>query len=306
MRVLIVGAEGMIGRRLASRMTLAGELGGRGVSALCLADVAMPSPLEAPFEVEGFQADLRNESDRAKLLAFAPDMIFNLTAVVSGQAEADFELGMDVNLLASVAFLDDVRLTGCEPSVVGTSSIAVFGGALPDMAPDHFRLTPQSSYGTQKAMLELLMGDLSRRGHFDARTVRLPTITVRPGKPNHAASSFVSGIIREPLNGEASLLPVARDMKVRIASPNCAVETLLHMATLAPGVLSAGTTVSGRGLSVSVQEILEALERLAGPEALALIKEEPDPRVDAIVGFLAQGAGLSGSRRTWLPGGCRY
>lgn len=284
MRVLIIGGAGMIGHRLALRLAAAGELGGRGVSALCLSDVVTPSALEASFDVDRFQADLRDPKDRARLLGYQPDVIFNLAAVVSGQAEADFELGMAVNLEASRAFLEDIRLSGLKPIVVGTSSIAVFGGALPDEVPDHFRLIPQSSYGTQKAMLELLMGDHSRRGHFDARTVRLPTITVRPGKPNQAASSFVSGIIREPLNGEESVLPVARDTKVWIASPDCAVDTLLHMASLAPGKLSPGATVSGRGVSVSVQEMLDALERLAGPEALAFVIDAHDPRIDAIVG----------------------
>ncbi len=284
MRILIIGAGGMIGGRLAQKLVDAGALGERPINAMCLTDVVRPVPLPANFNVETYASDLRNAKDREKMLAFSADVIFNLAAVVSGQAEANYELGMEVNVLATATFLNDIRLSGKKPIVVGTSSIAVYGGLLPDIVPDHFRLTPQSSYGTQKAIVELLMGDHARRGHFDARNVRLPTITVRPGKPNKAASSFVSGIIREPLNGQATVLPVPQDTEMWVASPDCAVKTLLHLATLPAGVLPPGVTVSGRGLTVSVSDMLAALERVGGKQAVKLVHEIHDRTISSIVG----------------------
>ncbi len=283
MRILIVGARGMIGQKLTDHLLSKGRCRGRDITALALADIAAPDQPDSAIESQCFAADMRVEADQQKLLEFCPDVIFNLAAVVSGQAEADYDLGMAVNVTATAEFLDAVRKTGARPIVVGTSSIAVYGGPLPDLVPDTFHLTPQSSYGTQKAMVELLMNDHNRREHFDARCVRLPTITVRPGKPNKAASSFVSGIIREPLNGQEALLPVDMDTKLWIASPRCAVDTLVHAAELEPGDLGKHATVSGRGLSVSAREMLAALERLAGHKTRKLVREQHDAKISAIV-----------------------
>ncbi|MEJ6389194.1 D-erythronate dehydrogenase [Gymnodinialimonas ulvae] len=284
MRVLITGAGGMIGARLARRIACDGAVVDRAVTSLVLADLAAPDSPDAAFPVQTMAADLGTGAGRASCLAEAPDLVFNLAAVVSGAAEADFDLGYRVNLEATAAFLNDIRALDRVPRVVSTSSVAAFGGDLPDVVPDAHCLTPQNSYGAQKAMGELLLADHTRRGHMDGRCVRLPTISVRPGRPNAAASSFISGIIREPLAGEDAPLPVDPGLTVWIASPDCAVETLLHTASLPKGALGPGAVVSGRGLSVTVAEMLDALERAAGAEARARVICAPDPVVAAIVG----------------------
>ncbi|WP_224815414.1 D-erythronate dehydrogenase [Hasllibacter sp. MH4015] len=284
MRVLITGAGGMIGARLARRVARDGRIGDSPVTHMILTDLHAPNAPDAPFETTSRAADLATEAGRAAILRERPDVIFNLAAIVSGAAEADFELGYRFNLDATAAFLDDIRRMGGAPKVISTSSVAAFGGDLPDIVPDDHCLTPQNSYGTQKAMGELLQADHTRRGHLDGRCVRLPTICVRPGAPNAAASGFISGIIREPLAGVEAALPVSDDLRVWIASPDCAVETLLHAATLPPGALGPGAVVSGRGISVTIAEMLEALERVAGANVRARVTPHPDPVVAGIVG----------------------
>ncbi|MEX3014751.1 D-erythronate dehydrogenase [Gymnodinialimonas hymeniacidonis] len=284
MRVLITGGGGMIGARLANRLARSGKIVGQPLTQLVLADLIEPPAPDAAFPITTIAADLGTGEGRETCLAGAPDLIFNLAAIVSGAAEADFDLGYRVNLEATAAFFNDIRHLRSNPKVVATSSVAAFGGDLPDIVPDSFCLTPQNSYGTQKAIGELLLADHTRRGHMDGRCVRLPTISVRPGRPNAAASSFISGIIREPLAGEEAALPVDGALKVWIASPDCAVETLLHAASLPGGALGPGAVVSGRGISVSVNEMLEALERAVGPEMRARVISKPDPVVAAIVG----------------------
>lgn len=283
MHILIIGAGGMIGARLARRLAATGRIGDQPVTRLTLADRVPPSAPEAACPVDCLKADITCARDRQALLATRPDVIFQLAAIVSGAAEADFDLGYRVNLGGVQALLEDIRQARSCPVVVSTSSVAVFGGALPDPVPDDHHLTPQSSYGTQKAMAELLLADHSRRGHLDGRTVRLPTITVRPGQPNAAASSFVSGIIREPLAGQRATLPVPRDTGLWVASPDCAVDTLIHAGGLRRGALGPGCAVNGRGLTVTAGEMLEALQRLAGPEVAALVDDQPDPAIAAIV-----------------------
>jgi nucleoside-diphosphate-sugar epimerase len=215
-----------------------------------------------------------------------PDIgaVFHLAAVVSGQAEADFDLGMKVNLDASRHLLEACRAAGQSPRVVFTSSVAVYGGDLPAMVRDDTALTPRSSYGAQKAVAELLLSDYSRKGFVDGRILRLPTIVVRPGKPNKAASSFVSGIIREPLNGEEALCPVALDTRIWLLSPRQAIEALVHGGEIGPERLGESRAVNLPGLSVTVDEMVAALARVAGPEAVARIRFEPDANISRIVG----------------------
>lgn len=210
-------------------------------------------------------------------------MIFHLAGVVSGEAEANFDLGYAVNLDGTRALFDAIRAAGYAPRVVYASTTAVFGGPFPDEIPDDFAPTPQSSYGTQKLIGEALLSDYTRRGFFDGIGLRLPTICVRPGKANRAASSFFSGIIREPLNGLPASLPVARDWVHTMASPRAAVGFFLHAATLETAPIGPRRNLTLPGVAVTVAEQIEALRRVAGADVVALIRDEPDPAVWAIV-----------------------
>ncbi len=289
MHVLIIGAAGMIGHRLAARLGAQPVLGGQSVTRMTLVDMVAPNAPDAAMPCETVAGSIEDAEIRRRILAGRPEVIFQLAAVVSGAAEADFDLGWRINVAAVQALYEDIRRIGYSPRLITTSSVAVFGGDLPDPVPDTHHLSPQSSYGAQKAVGELILADFTRKGFIDGRTVRLPTIVVRPGAPNAAASSFVSGIIREPLKGERARLPVARDSRVWIASPDLAVASLIHAATLAPKALGAAAVVTARGLTVSVQQIIDALAFAAGPEVAALIDDEPDPAVAAIVGSWPQG-----------------
>lgn len=283
MHILIIGGSGMIGERLARKLAASGQMNGQPVTRMTLADVTRPDAPAAPFPVVTLAADITGTNGRARLLEGQPDVIFQLAAIVSGAAEADFDLGYRVNLGGVQSLLEDIRQSETCPVVVSTSSVAVFGGVLPDVVSDTQHLTPQSSYGTQKAMAELLLADHTRKGHLDGRTVRLPTITVRPGRPNAAASSFVSSIIREPLAGMRATLPVSRDTGLWIASPDCAVNTLIHAAGLPRGTLGPGCAVNGRGLTVTAGQMLAALTSVAGESVSRLVDETPDPAIAAIV-----------------------
>jgi nucleoside-diphosphate-sugar epimerase len=212
------------------------------------------------------------------------EAIFHLAAIVSGQAEADFDLGMRINLDASRLLLEVCRALGHAPRVLFTSSVAVYGGALPDVVQDDTALNPQSSYGTQKAIAELLLSDYSRRGFVDGRVLRLPTISVRPGKPNAAASSFASGIIREPLNGERAICPVDGETRLWLLSPKSAIEALIAGLEIDREKLGNRPVVNLPGLSVSVNEMIEALREVAGEEAVARIDRQRDERIEKIVG----------------------
>lgn len=289
MHILIIGAAGMIGSRLAAQLAGAGVLGDMPVTRMTLVDMAQPALPVGGVPCTAVAGSIDAAAVRRQILADKPDVIFQLAAVVSGAAEADFDLGWQVNVAAVQALYEDIRAVGHAPRLITTSSVAVFGGDLPDIVPDTHHLAPQSSYGAQKAVGELLLADFTRKGFMDGRTVRLPTIVVRPGAPNAAASSFVSGIIREPLKGMQADLPVPRDACVWIASPDLAVASLIHAATLAPGALGAGAVVNARGLTVSVAQMIDALARVAGPDVAGLIKDAPDPKVDAIVGSWPQG-----------------
>ncbi len=287
MHVLIIGAAGMIGRKLTAALVAQGRVGGKDITRLTLADVVAPVSVNFSAPVETLASDLSAPGAAAALISGRPELIFNLAAIVSGEAEADFEKGYRVNLDGTRALFEAIRLEGQRspyfPRLVFTSSIAVFGAPFPEAIDDEWFSTPLTSYGTQKAIDELLLADYSRRGFFDGIGIRLPTIVVRPGKPNAAASGFFSGILREPLAGMEAVLPVSRDVRHWFASPRAAVGYLLHAAVLETGQLGARRTLTMPGISATVGEEIEALRRIAGDKAVALIRDEPNETVIKIV-----------------------
>ena len=281
MRVLITGAAGMLGRKLTGRLLERRQLRGESIDAIDLVDL-VEAPVESPL-CTAHVADLSSPGEAESLMSLEPDVVFHLAAVVSAEAEADFDKGMAVNLDGTRQLFDAIRLSPITPRVVYASSIAVFGAPFPDPIPDDFHPTPLTSYGTQKLVGEALLADYSRRGFFDGIGIRLPTVSVRPGAPNAAASSFFSGIIREPLNGVEAELPVGRDVRHPHASPRAAVGFLVHAAELDTEQLEGRRNVTMPGVSVTVGEQIEALGRVAGPDAAALIVASPDPAVAEIV-----------------------
>jgi D-erythronate 2-dehydrogenase len=284
--VLITGAAGMIGRKLTERLAKDGGLDGAPIDKLTLLDVVAPArPAGVKGQVETAAADLAAPGAAATAIAGRPEIIFHLAGVVSGEAELDFDKGYHVNLDGTRALLEAVRVTGdgYRPRVVFTSSIAVFGAPFPAVIPDDFHLTPLTSYGTQKAMGEALLADYTRRGFCDGVGIRLPSIVVRPGQPNKAASGFFSGIIREPLNGLEAVLPVP-DTVVHIhASPRAAVGFLLHAAGLLRDALGTRVNLSMPGVSCTIAEQIAALGRIAGERVARRIRREHDPLVARIV-----------------------
>jgi len=284
MRILVTGAAGMIGRKLIARLARDGRLRGEKITALDLHDIVPPQVPDMPgVEISPYTGDLAAEGAAERLVASRPDVIFHLAGIVSGEAEANFDLGYRVNLDGTRALFDAVRLAGFKPRMIFTSSIAVFGAPFPDVIPDTFHPTPLTSYGTQKLVGEALLADYTRRGFFDGIGIRLPTICVRPGKPNKAASGFFSGIIREPLAGLEAILPVPRSVVHTHASPRSAVNFLIHAAGIDGDAVGPRRNLSMPGVAVSVGEQIEALERVAGAEVVKLIREEPDATIWAIV-----------------------
>ena len=288
MHALILGAAGMIGRRLTDALARSGSLSGRTLGALTLVDVVTP-PAPAAFagRIETQAADLSTPGAAEAAIAGRPDVIFHLAAVVSGEAEADLEKGYRVNLDSTRLLFEAIRhahvAEGYRPRVVFTSSLAVFGPPLPPVIGDDMILTPATSYGAQKAMGELLLSDYTRRGFFDGIGLRLPTICVRPGKPNKAASSFFSDIIREPLAGQEAVLPVPDTVRHWFASPRAATDFLVHAAGIDLAPLGLRRNLTMPGVSVTVAEQIEALRRVAGDRAVALIRREPDPAILRII-----------------------
>lgn len=299
MRITILGGAGFLGCKLAARLARDGALGGRRIEALTLFDLAEPpAPAGAPFPVRTLAGDVADPAAVAAAIPAETAVVFHLAAVVSAQAEADFDLGMRVNLHGTLAVLDACRaLRTAPPRVVFTSSVASFGGGQGARVPDDGRQLPTNSYGAQKAMGELLLQDASRRGFLDAVSIRLPTVTVRPGRPNRAASSFVSAILREPLLGLATECPVGEEFALWICSPRRAVDWLLHAAVMEGAPLGLDRGVNPPGRRVTVGEMLAALERVAGPEARALVRHAPDPEVQAIVGGWPAGFTAERARR---------
>ena len=290
MHILVIGAAGMVGRKLTAALVKSGRLAGKQIAAFTLADVVKPDEGLDGFsgKVTSVASDLSTAGTSEQLVAGRPDVIFHLAAIVSGEAEKDFDKGYRINMDGTRYLLEAIRQEGLRsgaylPRLVFTSSIAVFGAPFPEAIADEYFTTPLTSYGTQKAICELLLNDYSRKGFVDGVGIRLPTIAVRPGKPNAAASGFFSNILREPLAGQEAVLPVSKDVRHWFASPRAAVGFLVHAAEMDSSQLGWRRTVSAPGLSATVGEEIEALRRVAGDRIVGLIKEVPDPAIMKIV-----------------------
>jgi nucleoside-diphosphate-sugar epimerase len=286
LHILVLGAAGMVGRKLTDRLSRDGRLGNREISRITLQDVVAahkPAGTAIPFEI--VTSDFSDPATAPALIASRPDVIFHLAAIVSGEAELDFDKGYRINLDGTRMLLDAVRLAGggYKPRVVFTSSIAVFGAPFPEAIGDEFFHTPLLSYGTQKAIGELLLADYSRRGFMDGIGIRLPTVCIRPGLPNKAASGFFSNILREPLAGKEAVLPVSEEVRHWHASPRSTVGFLLHAATMDSAAAGARRNLTMPGLSATVGEQIAALQRVAGDKVVARIRREPDPFIMGIV-----------------------
>jgi D-erythronate 2-dehydrogenase len=279
MRIVITGGCGFLGRRVAIRFLEQGQ-----VDELVLFDNTAPAlPLPEDKRVSIITGDIADRDTVARLIAPGTDAVFHLAAIVSGEAEADIDLGYRVNLDGTRAVLDACRALGTAPKVIFASSLAVYGGALPPEVGDDTALTPQTSYGTQKALGELLVNDYSRKGFVDGRALRLPTVVVRPGRPNRAASTFASSIIREPLTGRDAVCPVSPDTVMALASPRRIVAGLVHALDLPGEAFGASRSLQLPGFSVSVGHMAAALRRAGGEAAYARIAWRPDPQIQAIV-----------------------
>jgi nucleoside-diphosphate-sugar epimerase len=288
MKILVTGAAGFLGRRLIEALLLRGSLTDRvgqsqPIRQIVAFDRVALEGIDDP-RVKVVCGDIAAPEVLDSLIDATTDSIFHLAAVVSSQAEGDFELGMRINFTATQNLLERIRLLGTCPKWVMTSSVAVFGGQLPERVRDDHVWAPQSSYGTQKAMNDLLLADYSRRAFVDGRSLRMPTIVVRPGKPNLAASSFASGIIREPLNGQHSVCPVPLDTRLWLMSPALAIRNLIHGHELSSEQLSQGRVINMPGLSITVERMIDALRQTAGAEVAGRIRMERNPAIERIVG----------------------
>jgi nucleoside-diphosphate-sugar epimerase len=283
MRILILGGGGFLGTRLARELLEIGGLNQNEITNLTLVDFAFPDNLPNDLRLECITADFSDEASIRSILQEKPDLIFHLAAIVSGEAEKNLDLGMRVNFHSSLQLLELCRSMSIHPRIVFASSCAVFGGDVSKVIIDETGAKPRSSYGTQKAMVELVMNDYSRRGFVDARSLRLPTIAVRPGKPNAATSSFVSSIIREPLRGQKATYPVPPETEVWIQSPKCVIQNFIHAANLDEKMFGPDRIINLPGLTVSIQEMIKSLEQMAGTEVTKLISYEPDAFLQSIV-----------------------
>jgi nucleoside-diphosphate-sugar epimerase len=282
MRVLITGGGGFIGSKLAKALLARGTLSGLKITRLVLADQAFSDPPK-DARLETLAGDIADPQFAARALAPDTDSIFHLAAVVSGAAEADFDLGMRVNLGGVRAVLDQARRCVRPPRLVFASSVAAFGGDLPDVLDDSTTPTPQTSYGSQKVVSEYLVSDFSRKGYIDGRSLRLPTIVVRPGKANAAASSFASAVVREPLNGVAYECPLPPDTGVWLLSPRRVVEAFIHAQDLPGSAWGSNRVVNLPGITVTVGQMIAAMGRIAGVQTAKRVSYKVDPRIDAIV-----------------------
>lgn len=288
MRVMITGAGGMLGQRLVATLTADESALETEVSRLTLTDIVdVPTPKKLQEVTHSVSGDLSFKDFADSLVQTRPDLIFHLAAIVSGEAETDFEKGYRINLDGTRQLFEAIRLEGQSshyfPKVVFASSIAVFGAPFPDPIPEEFFTTPLTSYGTQKAICELLLSDYSRRGIFDGVGLRLPTICIRPGLPNKAASGFFSNILREPLAGMEAVLPVDETVRHWFASPRAAVRFMLHAANMDTTVIGPRRNLTMPGLSATVMEEIDALRRFGGEKAAKLIRHVPDEAIQRIV-----------------------
>lgn len=281
MKISILGGGGFLGRKIAAKLAAEGSLAGKPVTDLTLFDVAEPPKPSASFSVTALAGDIVDLPPRA--IPNGTDVVFHLAAVVSAQAEADYDLGRRVNLRGTDAVIDRCRQLSSPPRVVFTSSVASFSGSQNMTMPDGARQVPGNSYGAQKAAAELILADASRRGFLDAVTLRLPTVIVRPGRPNKAASSFFSAIVREPLLGLDTELPVPDDFAVWVCSPRRAVDWLLHAASMDTGTMGLDRSIDPPGISTTVAHLLQALDEVR-PGASRHVKRVEDKAIAAIVG----------------------
>lgn len=283
MNVLIIGGAGVVGQKLAQNLARRGHLKGREITRLTLADLADPAPVAAPFPVAAQKCDITDAASVAAAITEDTHVVYLLAAIVSAQAETDFDLGYQVNVHGTWTVFERCRALGTRPTVVFTSSIAAFGGEVPQPYHDFSALNPQISYGTQKAIGELLLNDYSRRGYLDGRGFRLPTISVRPGKANRAASSFMSSIFREPLQGMEAICPVDEDFPHFYLSPRQCAENLVRAAEIPTDALGLNPTMTMPGRVWTIRQMIDAMTAVAGPAAEKRIRWEPQPEIQKIL-----------------------
>ncbi|KNG94968.1 D-erythronate dehydrogenase [Pseudaestuariivita atlantica] len=283
MKILITGGGGLVGQKLARRLAERGTLRGAAIDEIVLADIVEPAPVDAPFPVSTRVGNIAEPAEVAGMIDDDTTVIYHLAAILSGHAEVEFDHGIAVNLMGTLHLLQRAREIGTAPVFVYASSIATLGGEVPDPIEDWTATNPQTSYGTQKAAGELLLNDFSRKGFVQGRGVRLPTISVRPGKPNRAASSFMSSIIREPLNGQEAICPVGLDFQHYYLSPRMCVENLVRVAEVEQEALGMNVNMTMPGLTHTIGDLIDALRDVAGPEPAQRIRFESQPEIEKIV-----------------------